>query len=142
MYLQNMSDQLIGIISGSLNLFLSIFLAAFSTYFSFLIFNKLTKEINEIEELKNNNIAVGVLLSGFIVSFGIIFKTILEPFLSIFQTYLYQNLTGLMWFKLICYFLFYLSTVIVISILSIWLSILIFIKLTKNIDEFNEIKKK
>ena len=74
-----MDDQYIGLVVGGTHLVLSFVLAIASTYGSFRIFDFLTKDINENEELNANNIAVAVVLSGMLLSAAIVVKQVLSP---------------------------------------------------------------
>jgi len=47
---------------------LSIFLATFTIYFSLQVFNKTTKKIDELEEIKKGNTAVAILLIAMILA--------------------------------------------------------------------------
>ena len=57
-----------------LNLIISGGLALFAIFFSFKIFSWLTKRIKEIEELKNKNIAVAIVLAFIIISIALFIR--------------------------------------------------------------------
>lgn len=136
-----MDDQYIGLVVGGTHLVLSFVLAIASTYGSFRIFDFLTKDINENEELNANNIAVAVVLSGMLLSAAIVVKQVLSPAMSTFETFLYDGFSVAALAQFIGYFLGYLAGTLLITVIAIWLAIISFLKLTRGIDEFAEIKK-
>lgn len=136
-----MDDQYIGLVVGGTHLVLSFVLAIASTYGSFRIFDFLTKDINENEELNANNIAVAVVLSGMLLSAAIVVKQVLSPAMSTFETFLYDGFSVAALAQFIGYFLGYLAGTLLITVIAIWLAIISFLKLTRDIDEFAEIKK-
>lgn len=136
-----MDDQYIGLISGGTHLVLSFVLALVSTYGSFRIFDFLTKDINENEELNANNVAVAVMLAGMLLSSAVVIKQVLTPMMATFESYLYAGLSVLSVTKFVGYFLAYIFGTLFITVIAIWVAISVFLKLTHGIDEFAEIKK-
>ena len=137
-----MSDQLVGVICGIVHLILSFILAIVATFGSFRIFDKLTKDIEEVEELKANNIAVSITLSGMLLASAFVLKAVITPAISTLQTYLYQGMTTVSWLKMTGFFLGYLAGALAITVGTIWLAMWSFMKLTRKIDEFAEIKNR
>jgi uncharacterized membrane protein YjfL (UPF0719 family) len=80
-----MSDQMIGLICGVFHLVLSFLLAVVATFGSFKIFDKLTRNIDEVSELKANNVAVSIMMGGMLLSSAIIMKTVSRPAISTLQ---------------------------------------------------------
>jgi len=136
-----MSDQMIGVICGIVHLVLSFFLALLATLGAFRIFDKLTRDIDEVAELKANNIAVSVMMSGMLLSAAIVMKTVIEPAISTLQVYLYQGITGLGVLKVIGFVVAYIAGAMVLGIAALWGAVWCFMVLTKRIDELAEIKK-
>lgn len=58
-----------------LQLIIAIIIAVFAIYVSLRIFDSLTKDIREFEELKNGNIAVALELAGIILTVSIILQS-------------------------------------------------------------------
>ncbi len=83
-----MNHQIIGLICGIVHLLLSFLLALIATFGAFRIFDKLTPNIDGVAELKANNVAVSVMLSGMLLSSAIIMKTVVQPAISTLQVYL------------------------------------------------------
>lgn len=51
---------------------------AFSFFIFIKLFDSFTKELDEIKELKNNNLAVGVFMAGLLIAFAIIVSTAMK----------------------------------------------------------------
>jgi len=136
-----MSDQLIGLICGIVHLVLSFILALLATFGAFRIFDKLTRDIDEVSELKANNVAVSVMLSGMLLSSAIIMKTVIQPAISTLQVYLYEGITGLAILKVVGFVVAYIAGAMVLGIAALWGAVWCFMALTRRIDELAEIKK-
>lgn len=57
-----------GLVIGFLQLILGLVVAMFSIYMGLRLFDRVTKGINEMKELKKGNVAVGILLGAVIIS--------------------------------------------------------------------------
>ena len=136
-----MSDQMIGLICGIVHLVLSFLLALIATFGSFRIFDKLTRDIDEVAELKANNVAVGITMGGMLLSSAIIMKTVSRPAISTLQVYLYEGITGLGVLKTIGFLAAYIAGAMVLAIAGVWTAVWCFMALTTKIDELAEIKK-
>ena len=136
-----MSVQAFYFVSGLVQFCLSFFLAIVCTYGSFKIFGLLTRDIDESAELNKNNVAVGLLLAGILLSSALIVNSVSTPAISIFYTYFDDDVTLLSWAKIIGYFVGYVVVAFVVAMGSIWLAIAVFVRMTRRIDEFAEIKK-
>jgi len=139
-----MSDQMIGLICGVVHLVLSFLLALLATFGAFRIFDKLTRDIDEVAELKANNVAVSVSLSGMLLSSAIIMKTVIQPAISTLQVYLYEGITGLAVLKVFGLVAAYIAGAMILGIAAVWGTVLCFMALTHvmhDMDELAEIKK-
>ncbi|MCK4797933.1 MAG: DUF350 domain-containing protein, partial [Spirochaetes bacterium] len=67
------------LLEGLIELGISIIAAIFIFFFAFKVFSVLTKKIDEIEELKSNNIAIAILVSAFIFAMMLLIKAALMP---------------------------------------------------------------
>jgi len=119
----------------------SIIVVIISLYFSYKIFLKLTRDLDEIKEIKKGNIAVGLFLASVMIGIGLIlFKTI-YPIMGTFNTYIIKSDVILLNIaKWLGYMLLYLFLSLSTGILSVWFSIKVFCNMTKDIDEMKEIK--
>jgi uncharacterized membrane protein YjfL (UPF0719 family) len=139
-----MNDQMIALICGVVHLILSFLLALLATFGAFRIFDKLTKTIDGVAELKANNVAVGVMLSGMLLSSAIIMKTVIQPAISTLQVYLYQGITGLAVLKVLGFITAYIAGATILGISVVWGTVSCFMALTnmtQNLHELKEIKR-
>ncbi len=134
--------DLLVVLSGISTLLLSLIMGIFILFIGFKMFSGLSKNINEENEIKNNNIAVAILSGSFIFAMGIMMRSSVNPLIqSIFRAIFYNDsgISGVMGQLSIALLQFIAS--LVISIISLWFGVKGFTWLTKNIDEFDEIQK-
>jgi uncharacterized membrane protein YjfL (UPF0719 family) len=136
-----MSNQVIGIVSGVVHFLLSLFLALLTTYGSFRLFDKLTRDVDEVKELKSNNVAVGIVLASMLLAAAIIVKQVTSPAISTLQAFLFQDPTWFDAVKSIVFICGYIVIAILIAVGSIWIALRASIGLTRNLDEMAEVKK-
>ena len=135
-----MSNQMIGLICGVFHLVLSFLLALITTFGSFKIFEKLTRNIDEVSELKSNNVAVSIMMGGMLLSSAIIIKTVARPAISTLQVHLYEGITGLTVLKTLGFLAAYVAGAMVLAITAVWVAVWCFMVLTRKMDELAEIK--
>lgn len=127
---------------GLIELGISIIAAIFIFFYGFKLYDFLTKKIDEVTELKSNNIAVSIQISSFIFSIMILVKAALVPSFDTLERIIYQNLeiklVLIAIFKIIVFFI--LSALFAFIIL--WLVMKGFMLINKDIDEMQEIKNK
>ncbi len=128
-----MAISIIGLGMGVLQLIVGLVLAIASIYIGLSVFGKFTKGIDEEEELKKGNVAVGILLAAVILSIanvvqsGVVGLTIAltaEPSIPALVGGIIQVLVG-----------------IVLAVVAIYIAINVLDKITKGIDEMAELKK-
>jgi uncharacterized membrane protein YjfL (UPF0719 family) len=134
--------NLILLITGLVQIALSLLVAVFLVYFTSKIFRKLITGINETEELKRNNISVAILNGSIILALILVIKESIDSAITIFANTLRNPEAG---------FSTYLDSAFVmlghivlggvIGFTAIYLALQIFIWLTKDLDELQEIKK-
>ncbi len=129
------------LISGVLQLFLSLFIGIIFIYSGFRFFHKRIKSINELDELKKNNIAVAILNASIILALVIMVKNAIEPAITVFSMALrnpdstigsFLQTAGIMLVQIIL--------AGSIAYISIYLAINLYTHLTKELDELSEIK--
>ncbi|NCN65223.1 MAG: DUF350 domain-containing protein [Candidatus Altiarchaeum hamiconexum] len=62
------------IVGGIVQLIVGIVFAVIAIYIAFRIWDKITAKIEETNELKNNNIAVGVVMAGVLIAVGFVIR--------------------------------------------------------------------
>ena len=140
--LYNDTMNILVILSGIFTLLFSLFLGIFVLFFGFNLFTRLTKNINEHEEIQKNNIAVAILCSSFLFSMGYILKTSVTPIVQTFFNMIFHSQEGILRFLasfgiMTLQFLVSLITAVII----LWVGVKVFTWLNKGIKEFEEIKK-
>ena len=76
--------DLILLITGIVQIFLSLLIAIVLVYFSSKIFRRLISGINETEELKKNNVAVAILNGSIVLALILVVKKSIESAITIF----------------------------------------------------------
>jgi uncharacterized membrane protein YjfL (UPF0719 family) len=71
---RTMSDYVIAVVGGFVQLIVGIILAVVAIYLAVSIFGKVTKGIDESAELRNGNVAVAVVLAGFLIAVGFVLQ--------------------------------------------------------------------
>jgi uncharacterized membrane protein YjfL (UPF0719 family) len=129
------------LISGILQLFLSLFIGIIFIYAGFKFFHKKIKSINEIEELKKNNIAVAILNASIILALVIMVKNAVEPAITVFSMALRNpSATFSSFIQTAGIMLVQIIIAGFIAYISIYFAISLYTYLTKDLDELGEIK--
>lgn len=127
--------------AGVLQLILSLFIGLIFIYAGFRFFHKRIKSINEIEELKKNNIAVAILNASIILSLVIMVKNAVEPAITVFSMAIRNpNATIISFLQMAGIMLVQIIVAGLIAYISIYIAINLYTHLTKDIDELGEIK--
>ncbi|MBN1638908.1 MAG: DUF350 domain-containing protein [Ignavibacteriales bacterium] len=129
------------LLSGALQIILSLFIGIIFIFLAFKIFVKIAFKFEESEELKKNNVAVAILTGAIIFSVVLIMKTSLEPAVQVFAITLRNpDATFMTYLETVGVILGHIVLSAVISFIGIYIAMLIFMWLTKKIDEMAEIK--
>ena len=134
--------DIILLITGIVQVFLSLIIAVTLVYLASKIFRKLISGINETEELKRNNVAVAILNGSIVLALILVVKKSIESSVTIFGNTLRNPDTV---------FSNYLQTGLImighillggiIAFAAIYTALQIFIRLTGDLDELKEIKE-
>jgi uncharacterized membrane protein YjfL (UPF0719 family) len=135
-----MSNQIVGLISGVVHIFLSLFLALIATYGSFRVFSLLNRTIDEVHELRSKNTAVGILLAGMILSSAIIVREATLPIISTLQGILFTGISPITFLYFIGFLLGFSVLAALVAMGSIWTAMNIFMRLTHKLNEITEIR--
>jgi uncharacterized membrane protein YjfL (UPF0719 family) len=134
----NLALLIIALVQIAVSLIVGVFLI----YFASKVFQGLTRGINDIEELKQNNIAVAILNAAIVLSLIIVVRNSVDSSITVFANTL-RNPTSIftdyLEMSLIMLGQIILSSIIAFS--AIYVGLKIFMKLTKDLDELLEIKK-
>ncbi len=134
--------NLLLVLSGISTLLLSLLLGILIIFTGFKIFSGFSKAIDEEEEIQKNNIAVAILSGSFIFAMGLLMKTSVNPLIqSIFRAIFYNDSGVAAVLGNLSISLLQFVATLLISIASLWFGVRGFTWLTRNIDEFEEIRK-
>ena len=129
------------LLSGVLQLILSLVIGIVFIYAGFRFFHKRINAINEIEELKKNNVAVAILNGSIILALVIMVKNAIEPAITVFSMAIRNpNATFISFLKMTGIMLIQIIVARVIAYIAIYLAINLYTHLTKDLDELGEIK--
>jgi len=123
------------IIIGIVQLIIAVILAVVSLYMGFAMLDRMTSKIDEEKELAKGNVAVGILVASIFVSIAIIVQSGVAGVSIGLRDAVNGNIYSLI------ASIIQLILGMILAIAGIYLSLNIFDKLTKEIDEFEEIRK-
>ncbi len=129
--------------NGLFSLALAMLLGILAIYLGFNAFKRINSGIDEEFELRNNNIAVAVVSGSFIVSLGILMKSVIDPITqTIFNlVYQYQQLgisAGEV-FSTLAVVLLQFAVALLLSLATLSLGTRLYMKLNRETDEVSEI---
>jgi uncharacterized membrane protein YjfL (UPF0719 family) len=128
-------------IVGLFQLLISIIFAVLALYIGFAVLSKITKVIDEEKELAKGNAAVGILVAAVFVAIALVVQSGVSGLsvgINKAVSVGFFSVDGLL---AICSAFIQLILGIVLAVGAIYLALYILDKLTKGIDEFEEIKK-
>ncbi len=132
----------INAVVGIIQLVIAIILAVVALYIGFSVFGRITKGIDEQKELAKGNTAIGILVASVFFAIGIVVQSgvtgISGGLKAAMQADTLLSFNGLMPIVLA---LIQLILGIVLAIAAIYLALNVLDKLTKGIEEFEELKK-
>ncbi|NTW92631.1 MAG: DUF350 domain-containing protein [Methanoregulaceae archaeon] len=120
---------------GLIQLLVAIILAVIALYIGYSVFSRITKGIEEEKELMKGNTAVGILIASIFFAIAIVVQSGIAG-ISLGIT---KALSG-DWFSLIAAII-QLVLGIILAIVAIYLALSVLDRLTKGVNEFEEIKK-
>ncbi len=139
-----MTTQFDVFLYGLVYLLVSLVFGTLTLFIVLKCFNVLTRDIDDMEELRNNNIAVSLINSAIVFSTALFISESVGASMEAFKNNIFDYAgPATAFFKLKIYgiMLAHFVLSVVLAFLVLWLSIQIFIHLTRSLDEFAEIKK-
>ncbi|MEI6797062.1 MAG: DUF350 domain-containing protein [Methanomassiliicoccales archaeon] len=128
---------IVAFLAGLVQFIVGLFLAMFSVYIGLKMFDKLTKGINEWDEIKKGNIAVGIVMAAVILSIATVIQS---GVMHITGSIGGGQSVGVMMIGLVVGIV-NLIIGLIAAIIAIYIAIRVLDKITKEIDEFKEIAK-
>jgi uncharacterized membrane protein YjfL (UPF0719 family) len=130
------------LVTGVVQVLLSLIIAVALVYISSKIFRRLISGINEADELKKNNVAVAILNGAIILALILVVKKSIESAITIFGNTLRNPAAELS--SYIQSALIMIGHIILggmIAFTTIYTALQLFMWLTEDLDELNEIKE-
>jgi uncharacterized membrane protein YjfL (UPF0719 family) len=127
--------ELINAVVGIIQLVVAIILAVVALYIGFSVLGKITKGIDEEKEIAKGNTAVGILVASVFIAIAIV----VQSGVSGVSIGISKALAG-DYIALLASFI-QLVLGIILAVAAIYLALNILDKLTKGIEEFEELKK-
>jgi len=120
---------------GLIQLVIAIILAVVALYIGFFVFSRITKSMDEGKELARGNPAVGIIIASIFFAIALV----VQSGISGISVGIMKALAG-DWLAVVVSLL-QLILGIILAIAAIYLALNILDRLTKGVDEFEEIKK-
>jgi uncharacterized membrane protein YjfL (UPF0719 family) len=126
---------------GLIQLVISIIFAVLALYIGFSVFDKVTKNINVQKELAKGNTAVGIVIASVFVAIALVVQSGISSLSVGINKALAIGILSVDGALLIVVSLLQLVLGIVLAVGAIYLALNILDKLTKGVEEFDELRK-
>jgi uncharacterized membrane protein YjfL (UPF0719 family) len=113
----------------------AIILSAIAAYLSFYLFQWFTRNLDEWEELRQGNAAIGVVLGALLISAAIVLRPALTVNADVW------DVGNQVFFRMLLAEALQLAVGLVLVVLVLALALYLFAGLTRGIDEVEELKK-
>ncbi|MCZ7357712.1 MAG: DUF350 domain-containing protein [Candidatus Methanoperedens sp.] len=133
--------EIINAVVGIIQLVIAIILAVVALYIGFSVLGKITKGIDEEKEIAKGNVAVGILVASVFIAIGIVVQSGVSGISIGISQALKAGIMSGAGIAIIIVSIVQLILGIVLAIVAIYLALNILDKLTKEIEEFEELKK-
>jgi len=133
--------ELVNAVVGIIQLVIAIILAVVALYIGFSVLGKITKGIDEEKEIAKGNTAVGILVASVFIAIGIVVQSGVSGISVGISQAMNAGLLSSLGIAIIVISILQLVLGIVLAIVAIYLALNILDKLTKGIEEFEELKK-
>ncbi len=128
------------LLQGSIEILISLVTGLLVFFISFKVFTMLTRDIDEIEELKKNNIAVGLFVAAFVFGIMLLVRSSIAPSVDAMTSAIIKSAGGAAIGKAALRVLIVYVIAAVFAFVIMWMSLKVFMILTTDIDEMAEIK--
>jgi uncharacterized membrane protein YjfL (UPF0719 family) len=132
---------LTNVVVGLIQLIISIIFAVLALYIGFAVLGKITKGMNEEKELAKGNAAVGIIVAAVFVAIALVVQSGVSGLTVGINKALSVGLLSVDGLLAIGISFVQLILGIVLAVGAIYLALNILDKLTKGVEEFEEIKK-
>jgi uncharacterized membrane protein YjfL (UPF0719 family) len=132
---------LTNVVVGLIQLIISIIFAVLALYIGFAVLGKITKGMNEEKELARGNAAVGIIVAAVFVAIALVVQSGVSGLTVGINKAISVGILSLDGMLAIGVSFIQLILGIVLAVGAIYLALNILDKLTKGVEEFEEIKK-
>jgi uncharacterized membrane protein YjfL (UPF0719 family) len=129
------------VVVGLIQLIISIIFAVLALYIAFAVLGKISKGVNEEKELAKGNAAVGIIVASVFVAIALVVQSGVSGISVGINKALSVGILSLDGLLAVGTAFIQLILGIVLAVAAIYLALYILDKLTKGVDEFEEIKK-
>jgi uncharacterized membrane protein YjfL (UPF0719 family) len=126
---------------GLLQLLISIIFAVLALYIGFAVLSKITKDIDEEKELAKGNVAVGIIVASVFVAIALVVQSGVSGLSVGINKAVSVGVLSVDGLLAIGVSFIQLILGIILAVGAIYLALYILDKLTKGVEEFEEIKK-
>jgi uncharacterized membrane protein YjfL (UPF0719 family) len=126
---------------GLIQLLISIIFAVLALYIGFAVLTRITKSIDEEKELAKGNNAVGIIVAAVFVAIALVVQSGVSGLSVGINKALSVGILSVDGLVAVGVAFFQLIIGIVLAVAAIYLALYILDKLTKGVEEFEEIKK-
>jgi uncharacterized membrane protein YjfL (UPF0719 family) len=116
-------------------LVIAVILSAIAAFLAFYLFQWFTRNLDEWEELRRGNAAIGIVLGAIVVSVALVLRPALSVNSSAWDT------GGNLFFRVLLTEALQLAVGLVLAVITEALALYLFAGLTRGIDEVEELKK-
>jgi len=114
---------------------IAVVLSAIAAYLAFYLFQWFTRNLDEWEELRKGNAAIGLVLGAIVISVALVLRPALSVNTGVWDT------GGDLFFRVLLTEALQLAVGLVLAIITEALALYLFAGLTRGIDEVEELKK-
>ena len=132
---------LANVVVGLIQLIISIIFAVLALYIGFAVLSKINKNMDEEKELARGNVAVGIIVAAVFVAIALVVQSGVSGLSVGINKAINVGILSVDGLLAIGIAFIQLILGIVLAVGAIYLALYILDKLTKGVDEFDEIKK-
>ncbi|MDD1719365.1 MAG: DUF350 domain-containing protein [Methanoregulaceae archaeon] len=136
-----LASSTIGLVIGIVQLIIAIIFAVIALYIGYSVLGKITKGIDEQKELAKGNVAVGIIVAAVFFAIAIVVQSGVAGIGVGFSRAMAAGFMSVDGFIAIGVALLQLIIGIILAVAAIYLALNILDRLTKGVEEFEEIKK-
>jgi uncharacterized membrane protein YjfL (UPF0719 family) len=132
---------LANVVVGLIQLIISIIFAVLALYIGFAVLSKINKNMDEEKELARGNVAVGIIVAAVFVAIALVVQSGVSGLSVGINKAISMGILSVDGLLAIGVAFIQLILGIVLAVGAIYLALYVLAKLTKGVDEFEEIKK-